>query len=798
MPNPIQFKDPYGKNRVAPSTVVKTVLQTNSPPVAATARDVVMLTQFAGGPKDTWKSFANYGDLELWHDPLGRASGVVTDPGCRYAKRIFKSSPDLRGPNQVHTMRVGDPTTATTMIQTEWGGQGVTLTTIEAGAQANQTQGRFTTPTTTAVASAGGAMLQIMQWPGTQGRITHELDNLGVPLSVRADTASSTGTVTMSVAFASTHSFIHQTNDATNDVTTVDATDLATAITLMTALRPKYNTHIGDGGVAPAIHYVVDATNTVTVGPIVTQGDLNTAAILMKTKFNTHITNTGGDYHEVGGSAASDPYRTIVAADATSLATSITLVNQLKHFYNSHTKGASTNEVATLSIVNSAPVAGYEGTNVSFDLTAAANDTLGELVQLINARAGLNAKITPGVDSGFPTIHLDPMTSTSILSDTVWLAVPSLIYHPAWEASRKMSTIVGVTYPPGVVGTTGDAAAQGYALITSDAYTEFTGGTDDTVDATDYSNALDEITNNDQLVGGHLFLDAAGAIEPTVRSTLLTWLDTERSDEGRIWRVFMPKLTSITMGGPSIGVIDPSLVSYKYTNTDAEVEDLTFDAAKLNHTQVGYEWQRLVDVGNDGETYIYGPLDRCALKTGMSASTRKTRPLSGLSIQASGVVDQPTPVQTDNLLMGGCNVCAPRGRVIQEIMAISSRVTQKRMEIMWSELGAGVYLEDRVRFALQVLTPRWGGIDLVTRAEDTVEAILLEETQDVVPEDGVALLSPGTDADGNPTAPFDGIQATLYAGVLTVNWNAYIAGEVDHVFSTGRINYQTFGVTVSV
>jgi len=62
----------------------------------------------------------------------------------------------------------------------------------------------------------------------------------------------------------------------------------------------------------------------------------------------------------------------------------------------------------------------------------------------------------------------------------------------------------------------------------------------------------------------------------------------------------------------------------------------------------------------------------------------------------------------------------------------------------------------------------------------------------------VALLSPGTDADGNPTPSYDGITATLYAGVLTVNWNAYIAGEVDHVFSTGRINYQTFGVTIVV
>ena len=179
----------------------------------------------------------------------------------------------------------------------------------------------------------------------------------------------------------------------------------------------------------------------------------------------------------------------------------------------------------------------------------------------------------------------------------------------------------------------------------------------------------------------------------------------------------------------------------------------------------------------------------------MSAGTRKTRPLSGLAINALTIYDQPSKTQRDNLLYGGAPSVIIKNRVPKINMMITTRQSQKRMEIIWSEVNAAIYIERSLYLGIKDLVPRWGGEDLVSRAKDLARAVFLREIEPV-PEDGVALLSAGTDAAGNSLPPFDGIDATLLAGILKVYGNGYIGGEVDHVFGTIRMEYQTFGVSL--
>lgn len=68
-------------------------------------------------------------------------------------------------------------------------------------------------------------------------------------------------------------------------VATADATDLATAITLANALKAAYNTHLS----ASNVHFTNDSTNAVSASNATDQTDLNTLLNEMKGDFNAHI-----------------------------------------------------------------------------------------------------------------------------------------------------------------------------------------------------------------------------------------------------------------------------------------------------------------------------------------------------------------------------------------------------------------------------------------------------------------------------------------------------------------------------
>jgi len=77
----------------------------------------------------------------------------------------------------------------------------------------------------------------------------------------------------------------HSTGTASALVTTADATDLATGITLGNALKAAYNTH----RTASNVHYNNDSTNAVSSTDATDQTSLNTLLNEMKGDVNAHI-----------------------------------------------------------------------------------------------------------------------------------------------------------------------------------------------------------------------------------------------------------------------------------------------------------------------------------------------------------------------------------------------------------------------------------------------------------------------------------------------------------------------------
>ncbi len=68
-------------------------------------------------------------------------------------------------------------------------------------------------------------------------------------------------------------------------VATASATDLATGITLANALKAQYGTH----RTASNVHFTNDATNTVAAADATDQATLNTLINELKTDFNAHF-----------------------------------------------------------------------------------------------------------------------------------------------------------------------------------------------------------------------------------------------------------------------------------------------------------------------------------------------------------------------------------------------------------------------------------------------------------------------------------------------------------------------------
>lgn len=77
----------------------------------------------------------------------------------------------------------------------------------------------------------------------------------------------------------------HKVADTTNSISSADATDLASAITLANELKAEFNAHIA----STTFHYTADATNTVATANASDQTTLNALVNQLKTSLNAHM-----------------------------------------------------------------------------------------------------------------------------------------------------------------------------------------------------------------------------------------------------------------------------------------------------------------------------------------------------------------------------------------------------------------------------------------------------------------------------------------------------------------------------
>lgn len=127
-------------------------------------------------------------------------------------------------------------------------------------------------------------------------------------------------------------------NDITESarrVSSADASDLATSLTLVNEIRTKYELHRVDYGDGLA-HLAADSTNTIS-SPVAT--DLATAQTLaneLKSDYNAHRSQSGVHHNNDAGNA-------ITSTNASDQSSLNTLLNELKTDFNAHMIAAPTN-----------------------------------------------------------------------------------------------------------------------------------------------------------------------------------------------------------------------------------------------------------------------------------------------------------------------------------------------------------------------------------------------------------------------------------------------------------------------
>jgi hypothetical protein len=179
----------------------------------------------------------------------------------------------------------------------------------------------------------------------------------------------------------------HPAAGTAHQVATADATDLVTLVALLNGIQTAYAAHLADAtahtaadttntcplaALTAASHKAVDATNH-NPTPLASNSlaDMITTAKSLKAKYNAHDADSSS-FHQAAGTAAQTS-----AADATTLATLITLINEIKTDLTAHMADATASTGAhynadTIHPIITAPA--VDGT-----ITLAQNETTPQL-----------------------------------------------------------------------------------------------------------------------------------------------------------------------------------------------------------------------------------------------------------------------------------------------------------------------------------------------------------------------------------------------------------------------------------
>lgn len=422
-----------------------------------------------------------------------------------------------------------------------------------------------------------------------------------------------------------------------------------------------------------------------------------------------------------------------------------------------------TGSAATMTVTNTAlttNVTGAAADNLNIDFTSPATTTLGQVVQFIAAQTtkytctlGPNADINARVLNTLTNVATQDiktaiftLTAQAGMQDFVTsAALGSIIYAVNNRSQRFVATrTAGAVNVPANIG-----------------QTYLAGGTNPATVLQDWTNALDRVDSLD-LTGGLVFPNTT---DRTVLASVLAWMAGQHTDKGKAFRGFFGAIPSLS------------------------IADIKAQATGYGSTVACFTPNR--HLGDDGLTQL-SPVYGAAIACGLAAGVPLGKTNTNVRVRSAALVDNYTTAQREDMENNGVYLYKDvRGVGVVTAFALTTSLSPNRIDRVLSESMARDVIDQNVRADLDIFIGEWGTRDLVPRVKGRVLSTLdrLETT---------GVITKGTDANGKILPAYTSPLVSLQAGVLTVEWTAFIGGEISHIDVLGHIGYQTFLVQIAL
>lgn len=405
-------------------------------------------------------------------------------------------------------------------------------------------------------------------------------------------------------------------------------------------------------------------------------------------------------------------------------------------------------------------VTGQPTHNLNIDLTAAATDTLGELVAYI---ASLSSQYTctlgPNADAGAAC----PSLLTVVTTQDIRTANYSLAAQAGamdYVATAGLGTIIFAinSLAPRVRASRVPGAVNVPANV---AQTFFTGGTNPVPTTGDWLDGLDVVAQED-MVGALMF---PVTTDPIIQDAVNAWVSEQHTNYGKSFRSFLaaPDFTS--------------------------AEDAKELALGLNSTLTALTVQGIV--GADGITELM-PLYTAAMYCGAAAGAIPTQSVTRLVLRGRALPPRAkyTLAVREDLLANGVAALEDVKSVgVRVALAVTTSLSEDRIDRILSESMSRDVIEQRVRAYVEPLIPHSAIWDFMPTVKGSVYNALTS-----LEEDGI--ITKGRDVNGKILPAWLPIQVSIHAGLMKITVHVLIGGEIDHILIIGTIGYQRFELEI--
>ena len=406
--------------------------------------------------------------------------------------------------------------------------------------------------------------------------------------------------------------------------------------------------------------------------------------------------------------------------------------------------------------------------DLSLPLVTNSYKTIGLLVAFLNSQNGYEASLAPAVNPFLISKSIDAVVGADITTDPG----PTITGYAAVIADWINSSTQGQY--------TAEILERGLEPDEDTAPVKFTGGsTPIAVTAQDYLEAL-EVVGAELERGGIIILDTQ---DEAIFAMVVAFIE-EQQGKGKWFRAFLGSKPYDELG-----------TQLKRSEKFGQI------AFSLDSTRCRLYSQRMGQfVEGGGIEYLPSTYLAAAMAGGAAGNQPYVNPLTNKAIRFIDIDerDRFTEEVRAALLQTGVTVVRREGtRRVVTLAVTTSQDPSRRMNRIMSERDVVDLIEANVREAFLPFRGKWANISLAATVNGLLSQVLNRFEQE-------GAISQGEAEDGTIVPAWRGIAIgpngenwVLQEGLLKIDFQVFVPGELDHIDFFGRADYQRLAGSVS-